>query len=214
MADERQIVPVDADRLARLRNAVTLASEGAYEAAAGLLGAGIDDGFGAIEQALQTFIVELRVAIQQSEMTLDDLIASKKELQTKLHTIESQRATIRELSSPLIDVWEGVITVPLIGVLDTGRVKELTEHLLARITSARTRWILLDMTGIDGVATNLAADLMQLARAVQLMGAQCLLTGIRPQVARTFIEFGFRLDELRPMATLKDGIEFCIARQR
>jgi rsbT co-antagonist protein RsbR len=218
MAEDRQIVAVDAERLARLRRAVSLAAEGAFADASAVLGFAVEDDFGAVEQALQTFIAELKIAIEQSDVALNDVIASRndviasrEEIQRKLTTIEHQQATIRELSTPIIDVWDGVLTVPLIGLIDGERVQDLTKQLLDRIPQSTTRWVLLDLTGIEIVDTNIATHLMKLATAIRLMGAKCLLTGIRPRVAQTFVALDVQFEGLRPMATLRNALEFCIA---
>jgi rsbT co-antagonist protein RsbR len=213
MAEDPDFVRVAADRLVRLQRVVTLASEGAYAEAARLLGAPVRDGFGEVEQGLATFIDELRTAIEQNNAALDDLKTSKLEVQRRLATIERQQAEMRELSTPVIDVWEKVLTVPLIGLLDGGRMRDLTERLLARIGQAKTAWVILDLTGIESVDSTIADHLLKLAGAVRLMGAQCLLTGIGPGAAQTIVALGAELKGLRSMASLREGLKYCLARQ-
>jgi rsbT co-antagonist protein RsbR len=212
-ADEEVIVPVPAGRLARLRSAVTLASEGAYADAQRLLGAPPHDEFGEVEQSLGSFISELGIAIDQSNAALDEIKASRRTLQQRLATIEQQRAAIRELSAPIIDIWEGVLAIPLTGLLDSARAQELTERLLDRIGRVSVAWVILDLTGIDFVDTSIAGHLIKLAGAVRLMGAQCLLTGIGPRVAQTFVSLGVELEGLRSMANLREGLKYCLAHQ-
>lgn len=210
-ADDEVMVPVAAARLARLRSAVTLASEGAYADAQRLLDAPSRDEFGEVEQSLGSFISELRIAIDQNSAALDEVRASKRELQKRLATIEQQRAAIQELSAPIIDVWEGVLTIPLTGLLDSARAQELTERLLDRIGQARVTWVIVDLTGIEFVDTSIASHLLKLAGAVRLMGAQCLLTGIGPRVAQTFVSLGVELEGLRSMSDLREGLKYCLA---
>lgn len=212
-AEDTAIVPVAAERLARLRRAVTMASEGAFTDAAQILGAPQQDEFGEVEQSLCSFINDLRLAIEHNDAALDEIKASKLELQQKLVTIERQQAAIQELSAPIIDVWDRVLTIPLTGLFDSTRAQELTERLLARIGQASIAWVILDLTGIESVDTSIASHLINLARAVRLMGAECLLTGIGPSVAQTFVSLGVELEGLRPMPNLREGLKYCLAQQ-
>jgi rsbT co-antagonist protein RsbR len=212
-AEDTAIVPVAAERLARLRRAVTMASEGAFTDAAQILGAPQQDEFGEVEQSLCSFITELRLAIEHNDAALDELKTSKLELQQKLVTIERQQAAIQELSAPIIDVWDRVLTIPLTGLFDSTRAQELTERLLARIGQASVAWVILDLTGIESVDTSIASHLINLASAVRLMGAECLLTGIGPSVAQTFVSLGVEMEGLRPMPNLREGLKYCLAQQ-
>lgn len=212
-AEDTALVPVAAERLARLRRAVTMASEGEFTDAVELLGAPQQDDFGDVEQSLGAFINDLRLAIEHNDAALDELKTSKLELQQKLATIERQRSAIQELSAPIIDVWDRVLTIPLTGLLDSVRAQELTERLLARIGEASVAWVILDLTGIESVDTSIASHLIKLAGAVRLMGAECLLTGIGPSVAQTFVSLGVELEGLRPMANLREGLKYCLAQQ-
>ena len=212
-AEDTAIVPVAAERLARLRRAVTMASEGAFTDAAQILGAPQQDEFGEVEQSLCSFINDLRLAIEHNDAALDEIKVSKLELQQKLATIERQQAAIQELSAPIIDVWDRVLTIPLTGLFDSTRAQELTERLLARIGQASVAWVILDLTGIESVDTSIASHLINLARAVRLMGAECLLTGIGPSVAQTFVSLGVEMEGLRPMPNLREGLKYCLAQQ-
>lgn len=212
-AEGTALVTVEAERLARLRRAVSMATEGAFTDAAQLVGAPQQDEFGEVEQSVGSFIDDLRLAIAYNDDALDELTASRRELQQKLATIERQQAAIQELSAPIIDVWDRVLTIPLTGLFDSARAQELTERLLARIGQAGVAWVLLDLTGIESVDTSIARQLIKLGSAVRLMGAECLLTGIGPSVARTFVSLGVELEGLRSMPNLKEGLKYCLAHQ-
>jgi rsbT co-antagonist protein RsbR len=211
MAENTAIVPVAAERLSRLRMAMALAAEGAFEDAAALLESPPQDAFGEVERAARSFISDHRIAVEQSELSIEEFKASKQELLKKLATIEQQRAAIQRLSAPIIDVWDGVVTVPLIGLWDSARAEDLRERLLARIEQMGTPWVILDLTGVDQVDSLITEHLIKLTRAVRMMGAQCLVTGMRAHMAQMLASLGTSLGGLRPILTLKDGLKYCLS---
>jgi rsbT co-antagonist protein RsbR len=212
--EDEPFVPVNAGRLARMRRAVALASEGSFAEAVDLLTPEVEDDFGAVEHDLRLFIHELKIAIEQTDAAIEELRSSKRELQVQLTTVERQRIAIRELSAPIIDVWDGILTIPLVGMIDSARMVELTERLLARIAQASIAWVIFDLTGIDVVDIEIANHLSKLAEAVRLMGTGCLLAGIRPRVAQTFVSLDTPLGDLRVVGSLRDGLRFCLAQGR
>ena len=212
MAEDTPIVPVAAERLSRLRSAVTLASEGAFSDAVRLLDSLPRDELGEVERVVRSLISEYKIAIDQSELSIEEFRLSKLELLQKIDTIQEQREAIQRLSAPIIDVWDDVITVPLTGVLDGGRVQELAERLLARIHQVSTAWVILDLTGTHDIDSLIAEHLVKLASAVRLMGAECLVTGMQASVARTLVSLGMPLEGLRPIASLKEGLKYCLSR--
>lgn len=212
MGNETQAVSVAAERLSRLQRAVALASEGAFSDAMGLLDDAPRDQFGEVEQVVRSLIHEYSLAIAQGELSIDEFRASKQDLLQKIDMIEEQKAAIQKLSAPIIDVWESVIAAPLIGVLDSARAHDLAERLLARIQAARTSWVLLDLTGLERIDSPSAAHLVRLASAIRLMGAECLLTGLRGGVAQMVVSLGTSLEGLRPLSNLKEGLKYCLSR--
>jgi len=212
--EDEPFVPVNAGRLARMQRAVALASEGAFASAAELLAPEVDDDFGAVEHTLRSFIIELKIAIEQTDAAIEELRSSKQELQGQLTTIERQRIAIRELSAPIIDVWDGVLTIPLVGVIEGARMVELTERLLARINQASVAWVIFDLTGIDFVDTEITSHLSKLAMAIRLMGVKCMLAGIGARVAQTFVMLDAPMGDLQVVGSLRDGLRFCLAEGR
>ncbi|WP_437319633.1 XylR N-terminal domain-containing protein [Sorangium sp. So ce385] len=133
-----------------------------------------------------------------------------RELEDKLMTIERQRAAISALSTPIIKVWDGVLALPLIGVMDSARAAQVTEALLEAVVQSGSRYILLDLTGIDVVDTTTANHFVKIIRAVALLGAKLIVTGIAPPVAKTVVGMGVDLDRVQTLATLEDGLKACI----
>jgi rsbT co-antagonist protein RsbR len=212
MTEDTRIVSVQVDRLSRLKRAAVLASEGAFSDAIRLLDSPLKDEFSEVEGILRTLIYEYKVSVEHSEVVIEDFRVSRQELQQKLETIERQRKALQELAAPIIDVWDYIITVPLTGVLDSGRAQELTERLLARIHQASTAWVILDLTGIDVVDSTIADHLVKLTSAARLMGAECLLTGVGPRMAQAFVSLETSLEGIRSLASLKAGLQYCLSR--
>lgn len=206
------LVSVSAARLARVREALSRAAEGDFDAALGRLDGAPADEFGEIERAVRSLIIDFRLAIEQNSISIEEFSASKRELLDKLDTIEAQHAAIQRLSAPIIDVWDGVVTVPLSGVLDRSGAQELTARLLAQIRREHTAWVILDLTGATQLDREIAERLLRLASAVRLMGARCMVTGIGPQMAQILVSLGVSTDALRPVATLKEGLKLCMSR--
>jgi rsbT co-antagonist protein RsbR len=133
--------------------------------------------------------------------------AYQKELEEKLAMIEVQREAIRELSTPIIEVWEGVLCLPVVGVLDTTRSAEMTEALLGAIVQKRADCAIIDITGIQVMDTGTADHFLRMARAVRLLGAECLLTGINPAIAQTIIHMGVDLSGLNSHRTMRNALQ-------
>lgn len=133
--------------------------------------------------------------------------AYQRELEDKLATIEMQRAAIRELSTPIIEVWDGVLCLPVVGVLDSTRSAEMTEALLQAIVEKKARCAIIDITGIQVMDTGTADHFLRMARAVRLLGANCLLTGINPAIAQTIIHMGMDLSGVITHRTMRNALQ-------
>lgn len=120
--------------------------------------------------------------------------------------IQMQAATLAELSTPLIPISDRVMVLPLIGALDTQRTQQVLETLLNGVAERQAQIVIVDITGIKVVDTQVANTLIQAARAVRLLGARVMLTGIRPEVAHTLISLGVDLSDLDTAGTLQSGI--------
>lgn len=121
--------------------------------------------------------------------------------------IAAQEATIRELSTPLIPLGDGVLVAPIVGRLDGVRATALQERLLAGITARRAHTVILDVTGVPEMDAAAAHGLGQVARAVRLLGAEAVVTGIRPEVAGGLVDAGVDLAGQVVLATLQDGLQ-------
>lgn len=204
---------VNEERIEGLLTALALASVGSFEEAGAKLAAPAHDSLGALEEALFMFIGRLASATRQSARALADLEAERRDVEAKLETIQRQQATIRELLVPVIDVWDEVVTLPIVGLLDTSRAAHVTERLLRRVSQGDVKWVILDLTGVMVVDVQTAQHLIRLSRAVDLLGAQCILTGIGADLASAITSAGVELHGLTALRSLKDGLAFCMNRQ-
>lgn len=167
------------------------------------------DEFSVLEAALNIYNQELATARAQNERYIGELESSKRELQEQISTIAKQQMAIHELSSPIAEVWEDILLLPVIGSLDSQRALEMTEKLLDRIKQTRSACVIIDITGVEVVDTTTASAMLKMTRAARLLGAVCVLTGVRPEIARTMVQLNIEVEGARTMRTLKDGLRAC-----
>ncbi|WP_018924805.1 RsbT co-antagonist protein RsbRA [Salsuginibacillus kocurii] len=122
-------------------------------------------------------------------------------------TLHLQKMALKELSAPLIPVFENISVMPLIGTIDTERAKLIMENLLDGIIEHRSQVVLIDITGVPVVDTMVAHHIIQASEAVRLVGAECILVGIRPEIAQTIVNLGIDLSKFPTKSTLRKGIE-------
>ena len=126
--------------------------------------------------------------------------------------IASQSQEMLELSTPVVQLWDGILGLPLIGTLDSARTQVVMENLLQRIVDTGARIAVIDITGVPTVDTLVAQHLLKTVAAARLMGADCIISGIRPQIAQTVVHLGLDLTTVVTKATLADA--FAVALQR
>ena len=126
-------------------------------------------------------------------------------------TVSLQKIALQELSASLIPVFEKVSVMPLVGTIDTERAKLIMENLLEGVVKHRAEVVLLDITGVPVVDTMVAHHIIQAADAVRLVGAKCMLVGIRPEIAQTIVTLGINLNDFTTTSTLQRGVEQALA---
>jgi anti-anti-sigma factor len=145
--------------------------------------------------------------------SLSDITTRKRAeaaLKGQLSLIQEQQEAIRTLSTPLIEVWEGVLTVPVLGALDAGRAQEMMESLLAAVTQRGCRHVLIDLTGVTTMETVTADHVIKLVGAVELLGARGIVVGIQPQVAQAIVSIGVDLSRVMTLRNLREALLFCM----
>jgi rsbT co-antagonist protein RsbR len=147
-------------------------------------------------------------------ITLDITPAKRteRELLARLDLIERQKQAIQAMSIPIIQVWDNVLTVPLVGVVDSMRAGELMEKLLAEVVRTRAGFAVLDLTGVDAMDTGTASHMLRLVSALRLLGAEGILTGIQPSIAHTMVGLGLEMGSVKTLANLREGLRFCMDR--
>ncbi len=126
-------------------------------------------------------------------------------------TVSLQKIALQELSASLIPVFEKVSVMPLVGTIDTERARLIMENLLDGVVKHRAEVVLLDITGVPVVDTMVAHHIIQAADAVRLVGAKCMLVGIRPEIAQTIVTLGINLNEFTTTSTLQRGVAQALA---
>lgn len=122
-------------------------------------------------------------------------------------TVSLQKIALQELSASLIPVFEKISVMPLVGTIDTDRARLIMENLLEGVVKHRADVVLIDITGVPVVDTMVAHHIIQAADAVRLVGAKCMLVGIRPEIAQTIVNLGINLNQVTTTSTLRKGIE-------
>jgi rsbT co-antagonist protein RsbR len=126
--------------------------------------------------------------------------------------INRQQTELLELSTPVVKLWEGVLALPLIGTLDSARTQVVMESLLKAIVDTNSETAILDITGVPTVDTLVAQHLMRTVTAIRLMGADCIISGVRPQIAQTIVHLGIDLTDISTKATLADALSLALKR--
>jgi len=131
---------------------------------------------------------------------------------TREEVINRQQEDLLELSTPVVKVWDGVLALPMIGTLDSARTQVVMESLLQRIVETGSEIAIIDITGVPTVDTLVAQHLLKTITAIRLMGADCIISGMRPQIAQTIVHLGVELAGVTTKATLADALSLAFKR--
>ncbi|MES2706973.1 MAG: STAS domain-containing protein [Verrucomicrobiota bacterium] len=133
-------------------------------------------------------------------------------LQTREEVIRGQQADMLELSTPVVQLWDGIVALPLIGTLDSNRTSIVMETLLQVIVQTRSEIAIIDITGVPTVDTQVAQHLLKTVAAARLMGADCIISGIRPQIAQTMVHLQIDLGNVITKATMAEALKTAMNR--
>jgi len=160
--------------------------------------------------------------VRASEASVDDLIdlaalvddlgllTVETYVATREHVIADQAEQLLELSTPVIKLWDGIVAVPLVGTLDSARTQVVMENLLQTLVDTESEHAIIDITGVPAVDTQVAQHLLKTVVAARLMGAECIVSGIRPQIAQTIVALGIEFGDIVTKATLADALVLCL----
>jgi rsbT co-antagonist protein RsbR len=227
-ADGRAAVDDVRRELGELYGLVVQAMTGADESADGQLKAALAElsrsrarsGFTPRETALAVFSLKdavYELVADAADMVADYLTFARMVDDLGLYTSETYAATreqiiaeqaeaMLELSTPVVRLWEGIIAVPLVGTLDSARTLLVMEKMLEALVATGAEHAVIDITGVPTVDTEVAQHLMKTVMAARLLGAQCTLCGIRPQIAHTIVSLGIEFGDITTKATLADAL--------
>jgi rsbT co-antagonist protein RsbR len=158
------------------------------------------------DSALATLCAGVNEMIDSLQLEHDRVTKYEAELEEKIAMIDAQRAAIDELSTPIIEVWDGVVCLPVVGVVDTTRAAAMTELLLGSIVQTKARYAIIDITAIQVMDTGSADHFLRMARSVRLLGSQCLLSGVSPSIALTLVHMGVELKDIRTFRTMRNAL--------
>jgi rsbT co-antagonist protein RsbR len=140
------------------------------------------------------------------------LFTAESFIRSREDVIRRQQEELIELSTPVVKLWDGVVALPLIGTLDSARTQVVMESLLERIVATDSTIAIIDITGVPTVDTLVAQHLLKTVAAARLMGADCIISGIRPQIAQTIVHLGLDLSEVITKSSLADAVVVALER--
>ncbi len=126
--------------------------------------------------------------------------------------IAEQAETLLELSTPVVKLWDGIVALPLVGTLDSARTQVVMEALLQALVDTGSEHAIIDITGVAAVDTQVAQHLLKTVQAARLLGAECIISGIRPQIAQTVVALGIELGDIQTKANLADAMLLALRR--
>ena len=170
--------------------------------------------FEALRQELGNNVEALAAETWRATELLDSLglLTTESFQKTREEVISRQQQELLELSTPVVQLWDGILALPLIGTLDSARTQVVMQNLLDAIVKTRSDFAIIDITGVPVVDTLVAQHLLKTVAAARLMGAECMISGIRPQIAQTIIHLGVELSDVITKATLADAFSLTLRR--
>ena len=210
MSDSTQVAAATVETEGQLNHAIEVIMEALRCAEEGQLSARVELPYGETEPMGQLGM-RVNMMLESLASVRAETQAYQQKLEEQIATIDKQRTAIRELSTPIIEVWSGVVCVPIVGILDSGRAAEMTSALLNAVVEKKAQFTIIDITGIDAMDTGATDHFLRMARAVRLLGAECVLSGVSPNVARTVTHMGIDLVDVRTHRTLREALKYYVA---
>ncbi|MBW2533185.1 MAG: STAS domain-containing protein [Deltaproteobacteria bacterium] len=125
-------------------------------------------------------------------------------------TLRRQEQAMRELANPILRIWDDVLAIPIVGIVDSSRTAHIMDRLLGQIVATQSKCVIIDITGVDVVDTRTADNLIKMVKAAELVGATCVMTGLSPAVAQTVVDIGVDLSSVVTLRNLQDGLRYCL----
>ena len=141
---------------------------------------------------------------------LDSFVVINEITRIQREKIAAGSKALLEMSTPVTPIWEGILLLPLLGVLDSSRTQDVMDKTLSKIEETRAKVFVMDISGVGAMDTAVAHQLMKITKATQLMGCETIISGLSPSIARTLVELGVNVGEVRTTATLRDSFELAL----
>jgi rsbT co-antagonist protein RsbR len=196
-------ITIDEARVERVLKVIVSAVHGDYDARVELLDQ--EDGFLEVELGINYLLEELIERRATNTQQREALVANAERL------AEQQAALVEALSTPIIEVWPGVLALPIVGRVDEARAAVVTTKLLDRVAASRASHVILDLTGVASVDVQTMPAIVRVVRALGLLGTACTLTGIGPEVARQVVALDIDASRVRVAAQLSDALAGILA---
>jgi len=143
-------------------------------------------------------------------MFLDAYVVIEEIARINREKISANAKTLMEMSTPVTPIWEGILLLPLLGLLDSQRTQDVMNKTLSKISESRAKVLVMDISGVSTMDTAVANQLLKITKATQLMGCETILSGLSPAIARTLVDLGVNIGEVRTTATLRDSFELAL----
>jgi rsbT co-antagonist protein RsbR len=166
------------------------------------------DQHGANAETLRDYLAYTAFIDSAALFTFDSYVQAREGL------IADQAEQLLELSTPVVKLWEGVVAVPLVGTLDSARAQVVMERLLQTLVDTGSPYAIIDITGVPAVDTQVAQHILKTVVAARLMGADCIISGIRPQIAQTIVALGIEFGDIATKASLADALRYVLGRNK
>ena len=182
------------------------------------VGTDAEDEIGDLSRSFDEMICEIkrsRMELEESNVSLESQVEerTKKLVESEEYLkelVDKLRISQESLSAPVVTVWDGILALPLIGMIDECRIATIMETLLTEITRTQSNVVILDVTGVHEIDTYVTGQLIKIVRAAQLLGATCIVTGVRPESAHTLVDLGIDTSELVTRRTLQEGLRYAL----
>jgi rsbT co-antagonist protein RsbR len=162
------------------------------------------DETGAGDRTLRDYVAFSAFVDRAGLFTFDSYVHAREAL------ISDQAEQLLELSTPVVKLWEGVVAVPLVGTLDSARAQVVMERLLQTLVDTSSPYAIIDITGVPAVDTQVAQHILKTVVAARLMGAECIISGIRPQIAQTIVALGIEFGDIATKSSLADALRYVL----
>jgi len=146
----------------------------------------------------------MKLVFLDAFVVIDEIARLQKE------KISASTQSLLEMSTPVTPIWEGILLLPLVGILDSARAQDVMSKTLNKISETRAKVFVLDISGVGAMDTAVANQLLKITRATQLMGCETILSGLSPAIARTLVDLGVNIGEVRTTSTLRDSFELAL----